>query len=259
MTHPVDPSPVHTTDVSRTPRPPKRRRAPPGDPKVAVGYLRASTDEQHLSPEAQKAGIEVWADRESVSVVAWHVDQGVSGSYELDDRPGLLAALGELRVVRAGILVIATRSRLARDVIVAALIERAVQAEGARLISADGVANGDAPEDGLMRKILDAFNEYERALIRARTKAALKVKKTKGELTGSVPFGRSLASDGRTLVEHSGEQEVVNAVLELRRRGLSLRAIVGACRERGIVSRSGQPLGKTSVERMLRTHGKAAA
>jgi hypothetical protein len=53
-------------------------------------------------------------------------------------------ALGELRALGAGVLVVAKRDRLARDVYVAATIERAVASGGARVVSADGTANGDA-------------------------------------------------------------------------------------------------------------------
>jgi DNA invertase Pin-like site-specific DNA recombinase len=37
-------------------------RVRPGDPSVAVAYLRVSTEEQHLGPEAQRAAIERQAD-----------------------------------------------------------------------------------------------------------------------------------------------------------------------------------------------------
>lgn len=46
-----------------------------GDAKAAVGYLRVSTDEQNLGPEAQRAAILAWALRNGVTVVAWCSDQ----------------------------------------------------------------------------------------------------------------------------------------------------------------------------------------
>src|SRR5689334_12352699 len=111
------------------------RTARPGNPLLAVAYVRVSTDEQRLGPEAQRAAIDAWAAREGVAVVAWHVDAGVSGGSDLADRPSLIAALGALRAHRAGVLVIAKRDRLARDVAVAATIERAAKACGAKVMS----------------------------------------------------------------------------------------------------------------------------
>lgn len=227
------------------------KRARPGDISRAIAYIRVSTEEQSLGPEAQKAAIETWAARQGIQVAAWHVDKGVSGGADIIDRPGLVAALGELRATGAGVLVIAKRDRLARDVYVAGAIERAAQQSGARVVCADGTANGDTPADAFMRSILDAAAAYERALIRARTKAALGAKRARGERAGTVPYGYRLAADGTRLEPDEGERGVLAAVRELRAAGLSHRAIVRALAERGLVSRTGRAFLQTQVARML--------
>jgi DNA invertase Pin-like site-specific DNA recombinase len=230
------------------------RRARPGNARLAVAYLRVSTDEQKLGPEAQRATIEAWAGREGVSVVAWHVDAGVSGGLDLGDRPALVAALTDLRASRAGLLVVAKRDRLARDVAVAATVEKAVSAAGAKVASADGAGNGDTPADAFMRTLLDGAAAYERALIRARTKAALAAKRARGERAGEVPYGYD-ADDAGHLVPNPAEQEVLAVVRDLRAAGLSLRAVVGELAARRLVSRAGSAFGLTQVARMA----KAAA
>jgi DNA invertase Pin-like site-specific DNA recombinase len=220
------------------------------NPRLAVCYVRVSTEDQKLGPEAQRAAVEAWAAREGVQVAAWHVDQGVSGGSDLGDRPALVAALGELRALGAGVLVVAKRDRLARDVYVAATIERAVATGGARVVSADGTANGDTPADQFMRSILDAAAAYERALIRARTKAALAAKRARGERSGEVPYGFHAVEGGR-LEADEAEQAVLGVVAELRTAGLSHRAIVTELGVRGLVSRAGRPFAKTQIARML--------
>lgn len=80
-------------------------------------------------------------------------------------------------------LVAAKRDRLARDVLTAALVERLCELKGGRIQTADGTGNVDGPEAALIRTLLDAFAAYERALIRARTKAALAVTTAEDELT----------------------------------------------------------------------------
>lgn len=228
-----------------------KRTARTGNPKVAIAYLRASTSDQRLSPEAQRAAVEVWAAREGVTVAAWHLDAGVSGGADIADRPGLVAALGELRAVGAGLLVVAKRDRLARDPYIAIAVERAAEASGARVVTADGTANGDTPADAFMRAILDAAAAYERALIRARTRAALAAKRAKGERAGTVPFGFALAADGRTLVANPDEQEIVACVRALRAEGVSFRRIVTELDARGLVSRAGRPFDVAQVHRMV--------
>jgi DNA invertase Pin-like site-specific DNA recombinase len=222
----------------------------PGNPKLAVAYVRVSTDEQRLGPDAQRQAIGEWASREAVEVLAWHADLGVGGTRELEQRPALVAALGELNVAGAGLLVVAKRDRLARDVAVASAVERAVQRCGARVVAADGAANGDGDADRFLRRILDAAAEYERALIRARTKVALQAKRARGERVGTVPFGFAVSADGQ-VVPDSAEQAVIRRVRDLRAAGLSVRRVVAESCKEGLMSRAGRPLSVTQVYRML--------
>jgi site-specific DNA recombinase len=174
------------------------KRMAEGDKQVAVAYLRVSTEEQSLGPEAQRSAIRSWATARSVRVASWHEDRGVSGGAELVDRPALLAALEALVHCRAGQLVVAKRDRLARDVLEAGAIEAAAASRGARVVSADGVADGNDPTTILLRQLLDSFAQFEREMIRARTKAALAAKKARGERVGTVPHGKVLAESGNT-------------------------------------------------------------
>lgn len=162
----------------------------------AVGYVRVSTEEQVLGPDAQRAALEQWAVARRVELVAVFEDRGVSGATPLDRRPGLLAALECMAQSRAGWLVAAKRDRFARDVIIAAQLERLVGRDGGQLVSADGAGDGDTPEATLMRRIIDCMSEYERCLIRGRTKAALATKRAKGSSSARRPrsAGGSTAS-----------------------------------------------------------------
>lgn len=227
------------------------RRPHPGNPLLAVAYVRVSTDEQRLGPEAQRAAIEAWAAREGVAVVAWHTDSGISGGSDLDNRPALALALAGIRVHRAGLLLVARRDRLARDVVVAATIERATEALGAKVMSADGAPNGTGAAEQFMRTMLDAAAAYERALIRERTKAALAAKKARGERVGTIPYGYSVI-DGK-LVPNEAEQGVLRVVRELRAAGLSLRAIETELAARGILSRTGRkPIALPQIAKMVK-------
>jgi len=226
-------------------------RRPATDPRRAVAYLRVSTDEQHLGPDAQRAAIAAWAAREGVEVAAWHVDQGVSGAADLTDRPALAAALGELRALSAGLLLVAKRDRLARDVAVAALLDRAVAGAGARVVAADGVANGDSPADAFMRTILDGAAAYERALIRSRTRAALAAKRARGERAGTVPYGFTADAAGRLSVCPE-EQAVLSQIRELRAAGLTLREIRDELARLGLCTRAQTPFDLARLSRLLR-------
>jgi DNA invertase Pin-like site-specific DNA recombinase len=227
------------------------KRARAGNPLIAIGYVRVSTEDQNLGPEAQRTAIEAWAARQGVTLAAVFEDHGVSGATPLAERPGLLGALDALGKHGAGVLVAAKRDRIARDQVVAALVERATNASGAIVRTTDGSSDVAGPEGTMMRGIVDVFAAYEREVIKARTKAALGVKKARGERVGEVPYGFRVAADGVHLEEHPGEQQVLALVHELRTMGLSQRAIAATLEAAGMLSRAGKPFGQTQVARML--------
>jgi DNA invertase Pin-like site-specific DNA recombinase len=230
--------------------PGKRRRIPTTDPRVAVAYLRVSTENQHLGPEAQRASIEAWAKRGGVTVAHWSTDH-VSGAAEAVDRPGLTEALEAVAKHGAGVLVVAKRDRLARDVVIAAMVERVARGRGAQIVSADGVGNGDQPADAFMRSIIDAAAAYERELIRARTRAALQALRRQGKRAGTVPWGFTLGSEG-DLVENPDEVAVTVRAREIRDEGVTLRGVVEQLNVEGRKTRTGGSVTLTQVARLLR-------
>jgi DNA invertase Pin-like site-specific DNA recombinase len=226
------------------------KRIRSGNPTVAIGYVRVSTEEQSLGPEAQRAALERWAQSRGVRLAVVLEDHGISGGASVEKRPGLLAALAALREHGAGLLVAAKRDRIARDTVIAAMVEQAAGRAGAMLTTADGSSDGAGPEGALMRGIVDVFAAYERGVIRARTRAALAVKRTRGERIGVVPYGYSLAADGVHLEENPAEQSVLAAIREMRAAGLSLRAVMVECERRGLLSRAARPFGLTQIARI---------
>jgi DNA invertase Pin-like site-specific DNA recombinase len=101
-----------------------------------------------------------------------------------------------------------------------------------------------------MRGMIDLFAQYERALIRSRTRSALAVKKSRGERTGSVPYGSRLAADGVHLEAHPEELQVLALVKELRAEGLSLRAIGARLTAAGCTPRGGAGWNPNTLARL---------
>jgi DNA invertase Pin-like site-specific DNA recombinase len=208
----------------------------------AVGYVRVSTDQQAesgLGLEAQEAALAGAASRLRLELVRVFVDAGTSGKLAIEDRPVLLDAVTTLK--RGDVLLVAKRDRLGRDVIAVAMIERLIAKRGARIVSAAGEGTEtDDPAALLMRRLIDSFAEYERALIAARTRAALAAKRRRGErVSGRLPFGYKLAADRRTLLMDEDEQRTVVAVAQLHAAGCSLRRIADELNQRGSRTRSG--------------------
>jgi len=230
----------------------KRRRQ--ADPSKAIGYIRVSTDDQALSVAAQTEAMARWCEREGVQLVAVCDDLGVSGAAPMHKRPGLIRALADLDVHGAGVLLVAKRDRLARDVMTSAMVEASAQRIGARVVSTAGEGTEGEVEDPtglLMRRLVDAFSEYERALIASRTRAALAVKRQRGELTGTAPIGSTVADDGQTLTPDGREARAVTLILDLRGEGLSIRDIAERLNREGVDAR-GARWHATTVARVLK-------
>src|SRR6476660_874130 len=153
-------------------------------PPVFVSYLRVSTAKQGakgLGIEAQRATVEAFARQEGATIAAQYseVETG-KGHDALERRPQLAAALGHARKLKAPVIV-AKLDRLGRDVhfISGLMVERVPF-----IVTELGVDT-----DPFMLHIYAALAQKERALISARTKAALKAAKARGVKLGS-PIAR---------------------------------------------------------------------
>jgi DNA invertase Pin-like site-specific DNA recombinase len=146
----------------------------------AVSYIRVSTTKQGqsgLGLEAQQAAIDTFCVQNGYEIAGRYseVETG-KGSDALDRRPQLAAALAHARKAKAPVIV-AKLDRLGRDVhFIAGLMANRVPFVVTEL---------GADTDPFMLHIYAALAEKERALISARTKAALKAAKARGVKLGS--------------------------------------------------------------------------
>lgn len=232
-----------------------KKQLKPNDPTKAVLYIRVSTEDQNLGPEAQLVAMERFCVARNLSIVSIHQDKGVSGATPISECEGLTAALESLKTHKAGILLAAKRDRYSRSVLKSAILEKTAEEAGAKILSCAGEGEGDDPASELMRTMVDAFAAYERSMIRQRTKSALAVKKSKGQkLGGLVPWGKTVQEGSKQLVTDPEEFQLLQKVKQLRQSGLKLREVAEQLNKEGVTLR-GKPLYEVKIHRML----KAAA
>lgn len=222
-----------------------------GDAKMAVAYLRVSTDtdRQALGAQAQRDAIERWAIASGVVVADWFVEE-VSGGAPLDRRPLLLQAIATVATLGAGSLVVQRLDRFSREPLTAALAETELRKNGASLVCADGAGSGDDPTSELIRGILLSVARFEKALIRSRIKAALAVKRSRGERIGAPPYGARV--EGKLLVMDPNEVGTIRRLRALRALGMTIREIVDQATREGLRNRAGKPFTIAAVHALVR-------
>jgi DNA invertase Pin-like site-specific DNA recombinase len=221
------------------------------DPKKAVAYIRVSTKGQALGPQAQRNSIQTWADANGVEIIFW-LEEQISGAVTLPERTGLFEAIREAEERRTGLFLVAKRDRFARDSMAVELMRRHLDQNSIELRSTDHEeTNGETPEAQLLRTVMDAMAQYERALISARTKAALAAKKRAGlRGPGSIPFGKRLVGSSERLEDDPQETAVLNRIIRERSAGSSLQTIVDGLNTDQVPSR-GKRWHRTTVDRIL--------
>jgi len=227
-------------------------KPPTGNPKLAIAYLRVSTDadRQALGAQAQRDAVLRWAESNAIEIAHWFLEE-VSGGAALDKRPVLLEAIAAVAAHGAGLLVVQRLDRFSRDPLSAALAETELQRHGATLAVAVGAGSGEDATASLIRSILFAVSRFEKEMIRARIKAALAVKRSRGErLGGAPPYGFRV--EGKALVPHDEESGIKDRLREWRADGLTIRALQERATTEGLVSRAGKPFTLAAIHALVK-------
>jgi putative DNA-invertase from lambdoid prophage Rac len=199
------------------------------------GYCRVSTLRQANEGESldvQRRQIEGYALMHGLTLAGILVEEGVSGSVPVEDRPvgGPLLA----RLERGDIVIAAKLDRLFRSALDALKVVESLKTRGVKLHLLD--LGGDIAGNGLSKLFLTiaaAFAEAERDRIRERIGQVKADQKARGRyLGGKVPFGFRRGDAGE-LVEIPAEQEAIREMVALRAQGKALRAIANAVRGKG--------------------------
>jgi DNA invertase Pin-like site-specific DNA recombinase len=216
---------------------------------AAVAYYRVSTARQGksgLGIEAQKAAVQRFAEAEGIEVIGEHVEiETGKGADALDRRPELATALAQARKAKCPVLV-AKLDRLSRDVhFISGLMAHRVPFVVAEL---------GADADPFMLHLYAALAEKERALISARTKAALAAKKAQGVKLGN-PRAAETIGKAHEAARAAADQFAANVlpiVRQIQALGLTtLRDIAGALNARGVRTARGGAWHSTTVRNLL--------
>lgn len=201
---------------------------------MIYGYTRVSTMKQAdegLSLDVQRRQIAGYAQMIGVEVGEVIVEEGVSGSIPIMERPAGGALFGKLK---DGDMIIASKlDRLFRSALDALNTVEQLKKIGVKLHLID--MGGDIAANGLSKLFLtvaSAFAEAERDRIRERVAQVKADQRSQGRFLGGVrPFGYDVVEG--ELVANAAEQEAIARMRSMKADGRSLRDIASAMKAEG--------------------------
>lgn len=216
----------------------------------AVGYLRTSSAANvgGDSDQRQRAAVNSYASRAGFEVVKEFYDAAVSGADHIDQRDGFTSLLAWATENSVTTIIVENASRFARDLIVQEVGYASLKAQGFTLIAADDpdAFTADTPTARMVRQILGAVSEFEKASLVAKLKGAR---------------DRRSAAAGKRIEGRKGyddtHPDVVREAKRLARKNpktgkvRSLREIATELAQLGHVTRTGKPFSAAQVSRLL--------
>ena len=156
----------------------------------AIGYMRTSSStnvgEAKDSDKRQRAAIEGYAKAAGYVIVDWFYDAAVRGSDAVALRPGFATMLERIAGNGVRTIIVESPDRFARDLAVQLAGHDHLKSRGVTLIPATAPDHfiEDTPTAVLVRQVLGAIAQFEKASTVAKLKAARDRKIAAGEKCG---------------------------------------------------------------------------
>jgi DNA invertase Pin-like site-specific DNA recombinase len=215
----------------------------------AIGYMRTSSatnvGEGKDSEARQRKAIEAYARSAGYAVVEWFYDKAVRGADAVTERPGFAAMLDRIAGNGVRTIIVESPDRFARDLAVQLAGHDHLKRLGVTLIpaTAPDFFTEDTPTAVLVRQVLGAIAQFDKATTIAKLKAARDRKIAAGEKCG----GRKSYAER--------DPEMVDLARWLRHntngRPYALRQVAAELAEYGYRGPSGEPYAAAAIASML--------
>jgi DNA invertase Pin-like site-specific DNA recombinase len=220
----------------------------------AVAYLRTSSA-TNVGPEKdsdkrQLAAITGFAKGHGFGIEESFYDAAVSGADPVTERPGFTAMLERLVSNGVKTIIVESPDRFARDLAVQLAGHDMLKSMGITLIpaSAPDFFTEDTPTAVLVRQVLGAIAQFEKATTVAKLAAS---RKRKRDANGKCEGRKSHAERNPEAVQLARELRHAGAGRKPKSGVMSLRAIAHEMAARGFKNKNDQPFNPKSIASML--------
>src|SRR5260370_27328043 len=201
----------------------------------AVAYMRTSSaaniGDGKDSERRQRAAIEAYAKRAGYVVVAWFYDKAIRGADVVTSRPGFAAMLEQIAGNGVRVVLVESPDRFARDLAVQLTGHDFLKTLGVTLIpaTAPDFFTEETPTAVLVRQVLGAIAQFDKATLVAKLKAARERKRARnGKCEGrksdaELPAGIGLIAAAKQLADQRPRLSLRKIATELAARGYVTR------------------------------------
>jgi DNA invertase Pin-like site-specific DNA recombinase len=202
------------------------------DAVKALAYFRTSSASNvgadKDSEKRQREAVTSFARQNGYEIVGEFYDAAVRGADAIDARPGFQDMLKRIEGNGVRTIIVETASRFARDLMVQEVGHSMLKARGIDLIAADNPSSflDDTPTAKLVRQVLGAIAEFDKAMTVAKLRGARERKRREtGKCEGRkrhAEMNPALVAEARRLrrkLPKGGQRSLREVAAELARRG----------------------------------------
>lgn len=220
-------------------------------------YLRVSTTEQALDGyglASQRAKCDAMATIKGWNGAIEYADEGISGTKDETERPGLSALLDAVASGAVNAVIVSSLDRLGRAAGLVLRIVEMVETGGAALVSCKESLDTSTPSGRFALTIFAAIAQLDRENIVERTTAGRNERgKIDGEKGGRLPLGYVRAET--VAIDHDAAA-TVKRIFALRAGKATLTAIANELNATATSTRHGQQWYASTVREVLRNEDK---